>query len=50
MLKLHDKYAWKEQLRKDVETIRTEVRQKGGINSQTIEDAVARYRKTLEPR
>ena len=49
LLKLHDKYAWKEQLREDVETIRTEVRKKGGINSQTIGNAITRYRKTLGP-
>ncbi|UCH93887.1 MAG: hypothetical protein JSV88_26970 [Candidatus Aminicenantes bacterium] len=47
LLKLHDKYAWKEQLREDVETIRTEVRKKGGINTQTIENAITRYRKTI---
>jgi hypothetical protein len=47
LLKLHDKYAWKEQLREDVEAIRTEVRKKGGINSQTIDNAIARYRETI---
>jgi hypothetical protein len=47
LLKLHDKYAWKEQLREDVEAIRTEMRKKGGINSQTIDNAIARYRETI---
>ena len=49
LLKLHDKYAWKEQLREDVGTIRTEVRKKGGINSRTIDNAVKRYRKAIGP-
>jgi len=49
LLKLHEKYAGKEQLRKDVETIRTEVRKQGGINSQTIDNAITRYRKTISP-
>ena len=49
LLRLHDKYAWKEQFREDVETIRTEIRKKGGIDSQTIDNAVARYRKTFRP-
>ncbi len=47
MLKLHDKYGWKEQLREDVEAVRAEVRKKGGINSLTIDNAVKRYRKTI---
>jgi hypothetical protein len=49
LLKLHHKYAWKEQLREDVETIRTEVRKKGGINSQTIDNAITGYRETIGP-
>lgn len=44
-LRLHEKFGWKEQLRKDVESIRSEVRQKGGIKAKTIDDAVKRYRK-----
>jgi hypothetical protein len=44
-LKLHEKYGWKEQLREDVEAIRTEVRQQGGITQETIEDAITTYRK-----
>jgi len=47
LLELHDKYGWKEQLREDVDEIRMEVRRKGGINSQTIDNAIAKYRKTI---
>lgn len=43
-LRLHEKYGWKEQFREDVEAIRSDVRQQGGISSQTIEDAIRRYR------
>lgn len=44
-LKLHEKFGWKEQLCKDVKSIRSEVRRKGGIKAQTIDDAIKRYRK-----
>ncbi len=43
-LRLHEKYGWKEQFRDDIEAIRSDVRQQGGITSQTIEDAIKRYR------
>ena len=43
-LRLHDKYGWKEQFLKDVESIREEVCRKGGIKEKTIEDAIKRYR------
>ncbi len=46
-LQLHEKYGWKEQLRQDVNVIRTEVRQAGGISEQTIDDAIRRYREQL---
>jgi hypothetical protein len=46
-LELHEKYGWKEQLRKDVKSIRSEVRRKGGIKAKSIDDAVKRYRKTM---
>jgi hypothetical protein len=46
-LHLHEKYGWKEQLRKDVQSIRSEVHRKGGIKAKTIDDAVKRYRKTI---
>jgi hypothetical protein len=47
-LELHEKYGWKEQLLKDVQSIRSEVRRKGGIKAKTIDDAVKRYRKTID--
>ncbi len=43
-LKLHEKFGWKEQLFKDVQAIYSEVRRKGGIKAQTIDDAIKRYR------
>jgi len=46
-LKLHEKYGWKEQLLEDVESIRSEVRSKGGINSKEIDNAIKRYRKSI---
>jgi len=45
LLKLYDKYGWKEQLREDVDAIRSEVSQQGGISSETIDDAIKTYRK-----
>ncbi len=48
LLFLHDKYGWKEQLGKDVRTIRAEVKKKGGIKVQTIDDAVIEYRKKFQ--
>lgn len=44
LLKLHEKYRWKEQLTEDVESIRAEVSQKGGIRSKDIEKAIKNYR------
>jgi hypothetical protein len=46
-LQLHEKYGWKEQLLKDVQSIRSEVRRKGGIKTKTIDDAVKRCRRTM---
>jgi hypothetical protein len=46
--KLHEKYGWKEQFLEDVESLRAEVRHRGGIKEETIEDAVQRYRRNLE--
>jgi len=46
-LRLHEKYGWKEQLLNDVESIRSEVRRKGGIKTKTIEDAIKRHRKNI---
>jgi hypothetical protein len=39
--------GWKEQLLKDVQSIRSEIRRKGGIKAKTIDDMVRRYRKTM---
>jgi hypothetical protein len=43
-LQLHEKYGWKEQFVRDVESIREEVRRRGGIKEKDIEGAVRRYR------
>lgn len=45
LLRLHDRYGWKEQFREDVEAIRTDVRQQGGISEKTIDEAIATYRR-----
>lgn len=47
LLKLHEKYRWKEQLSEDVESIRAEVRRKGGISSKEIEQTIKKYRKKI---
>lgn len=49
-LRLHEKYGWKEQFRKDVEAIRAEVRRQGGISSQAIDNAITRYRTQKAPK
>jgi hypothetical protein len=46
-LQLHEKYGWKEQLLKDVKSVRSEVRRRGGIKQKSINDAIRRYRKSL---
>ena len=46
-LSLHEKYGWKEQLCKDVASIRAEVRRKGGIKEKNIQAAIQKYRETL---
>ena len=46
VLKLHEKYGWKEQLHEDVKSIRAEVRRQGGIKEKAIDDVIARYRKS----
>jgi hypothetical protein len=48
LLALHRKYGWKEQLRKDVESVRSEVRRQGGIDSITIKDAIDKYRISVD--
>jgi len=47
-LKLHEKYGWKEQLVEDVKSIRVEVRRRGGIKEEFIEDAIQKYRYEAE--
>ncbi|MCK4766286.1 MAG: hypothetical protein KAW12_29090 [Candidatus Aminicenantes bacterium] len=44
---MHKKYRWKEQLIEDVESIRAEVRRKGGISSKDIDQAIKKYRKNI---
>jgi len=46
-LKLHDKYGWKEQLLSDVQSVRLEVIQNGGITLQAIDEAVDAYRNAI---
>jgi hypothetical protein len=48
VLNLHEKYGWKEQLHKEVKSIRAEVRRQGGIKEKVIDDAIARYRTSLD--
>lgn len=45
LLRLYDKYGWKEQLREDIDAIRDEVFRQGGISSETIDEAIVTYRK-----
>jgi hypothetical protein len=45
LLRLYERYGWKEQLREDVESIRAEVRRRGGISEAAIDDAIAAYRR-----
>ncbi len=44
-VKLHEKFGWKERLCENVKSIRSEVRQTGGIKAKTIDDAIKKYRK-----
>lgn len=46
LLRLHQKYGWKEQFRQNVDSVRAEVRRRGGIRSEDIDDAIKKYRKT----
>jgi len=47
LLKLHEKYAWKEQFVEDVKSIRAEVHRNGGANAKTIDVAIHKYRNCL---
>ena len=50
LLRLHRKYGWKEQLRQNVASVRAEVRRKGGITSEDIDNAIKKYREiTVSP-
>ncbi|OQX09059.1 MAG: hypothetical protein BWK80_47385 [Desulfobacteraceae bacterium IS3] len=46
LLRLHQKYGWKDQLRQNVDSVRAEVRRRGGVSSRDIDNAIKRYRKT----
>ena len=48
LLRLHRRYGWKEQLRQNVDSVRAEVRRRGGISSEDIDNAIKRYRKTAD--
>ena len=45
LLRLYDRYGWKEQLRNDVESVRAEVQRQGGVSEDTIDEAISRYRR-----
>lgn len=47
LLELHEKYGWKAQLLTDVESVRSEVRKKGGIKAEAIDDAIKKYRQSV---
>ncbi|VFN05521.1 MAG: hypothetical protein BECKG1743D_GA0114223_111003 [Candidatus Kentron sp. G] len=47
LLELHRKYGWKEQFSNDVESVRAEVRRRGGISSKSIDKAIKAYRKSI---
>ncbi len=47
LIKLHKKYGWKEQLAQDVGSVRAEVRKKGGIRAESIDNAIKKYRKSI---
>jgi hypothetical protein len=44
-LYLHEKYGAKEQLLRDVQAVRSEVKKRGGITQKKIAETVHRYRK-----
>lgn len=47
LIQLHKKYGWKEQLLRDVKSVRDEVLRKNSINKLSIDDAIKKYRKTI---
>ena len=46
LLRLHRRYGWKEQLRQNVDSVHAEVRRRGGIRQEDIDNAIKKYRKT----
>ena len=46
LLRLHRRYGWKEQLRQNVDSVRAEIRRRGGIRPEDIDNAIKKYRKT----
>jgi hypothetical protein len=46
--KQHEDYDWKKQFLEDVKSVRVEVRRRGGIKEEAIEDAIQRYRYEAE--
>lgn len=46
-LRMHKKYGWKEQLLEDVNSIRAEVKNRGGIKTKEIDRAIKKYRKSI---
>ncbi|MBF0102580.1 MAG: hypothetical protein HQK77_16895 [Desulfobacterales bacterium] len=46
-IKLHKKYGWKEQLLKDVKSVRSEIKKQGGINQKKIDTAIKNYRSQI---
>ena len=46
LLRLHSRYGWKEQLRQNVDSVRAEVRRRGGVRPEDIDNAIKKYRKT----
>jgi hypothetical protein len=47
-LKLHEKYGWKEPFLEDVTSLRAEMRRRGGIKEETIENTAQKYLRNLE--
>ena len=45
LLRLHDRYGWKEQFRADVKSVRADVHRQGGISDEAIDEAISRYRR-----
>lgn len=48
LLWLHEKYGRKEQLLRDVQAVRGEVKKQGGIKQKQIDETIRKYRQTIE--